>query len=127
MLGDLPPSSSETGMILSAATRPMARPVAVPPVNVTFETPGWATSAAPVTAPVPGSTDSRPFGRPASSASLASSSASSGVNSDGRSEEHTSELQSLMLISYAVFCLKKKNKINTDARTYTDDLYITQQ
>src|SRR3546814_2415111 len=30
----------------------------------------------------------------------------------GRSEEHTSELQSLMRISYAVFCLKKKNKYN---------------
>src|SRR3546814_5129565 len=30
--------------------------------------------------------------------------------SPGRSEEHTSELQSLMRISYAVFCLKKKNK-----------------
>src|SRR3546814_3343059 len=30
-----------------------------------------------------------------------------------RSEEHTSELQSLMRISYAVFCLKKKNTINT--------------
>src|SRR3546814_4319612 len=30
-----------------------------------------------------------------------------------RSEEHTSELQSLMRISYAVFCLKKKNKIKT--------------
>src|SRR3546814_1399079 len=29
----------------------------------------------------------------------------------GRSEEHTSELQSLMRISYAVFCLKKKKKI----------------
>src|SRR3546814_4803743 len=29
-----------------------------------------------------------------------------------RSEEHTSELQSLMRISYAVFCLKKKNQIN---------------
>src|SRR3546814_2595499 len=29
---------------------------------------------------------------------------------DQRSEEHTSELQSLMRISYAVFCLKKKNK-----------------
>src|SRR3546814_6719551 len=29
-----------------------------------------------------------------------------------RSEEHTSELQSLMRISYAVFCLKKKNKID---------------
>src|SRR3546814_2789541 len=30
---------------------------------------------------------------------------------DARSEEHTSELQSLMRISYAVFCLKKKNNI----------------
>src|SRR3546814_4600608 len=30
----------------------------------------------------------------------------------GRSEEHTSELQSLMRISYAVFCLKKKNQKN---------------
>src|SRR3546814_11333226 len=30
-----------------------------------------------------------------------------------RSEEHTSELQSLMRISYAVFCLKKKNHIQT--------------
>src|SRR3546814_9512598 len=30
----------------------------------------------------------------------------------GRSEEHTSELQSLMRISYAVFCLKKKNTNN---------------
>src|SRR3546814_9412615 len=30
--------------------------------------------------------------------------------SQGRSEEHTSELQSLMRISYAVFCLKKKTK-----------------
>src|SRR3546814_2007265 len=35
----------------------------------------------------------------------------------GRSEEHTSELQSLMRISYAVFCLKKKNK------TYTHLVY----
>src|SRR3546814_1661690 len=31
-----------------------------------------------------------------------------------RSEEHTSELQSLMRISYAVFCLQKKNKPNTE-------------
>src|SRR3546814_3533936 len=31
---------------------------------------------------------------------------------ESRSEEHTSELQSLMRISYAVFCLKKKNKTN---------------
>src|SRR3546814_1873411 len=32
---------------------------------------------------------------------------------EARSEEHTSELQSLMRISYAVFCLKKKKKLNT--------------
>src|SRR3546814_5140798 len=32
-----------------------------------------------------------------------------------RSEEHTSELQSLMRISYAVFCLKKKNKQTQDS------------
>src|SRR3546814_3388314 len=32
---------------------------------------------------------------------------------DKRSEEHTSELQSLMRLSYAVFCLKKKNRKHT--------------
>src|SRR3546814_5213912 len=32
------------------------------------------------------------------------------ADSRGRSEEHTSELQSLMRISYAVFCLKKNNR-----------------
>src|SRR3546814_4746935 len=32
----------------------------------------------------------------------------------GRSEEHTSELQSLMRISYAVFCLKKKKQKTAD-------------
>src|SRR3546814_7966944 len=36
----------------------------------------------------------------------------------GRSEEHTSELQSLMRISYAVFCLKKKK--NTPTHTYSN-------
>src|SRR3546814_2977239 len=37
------------------------------------------------------------------------------IHGEWRSEEHTSELQSLMRISYAVFCLKKKNihNINT--------------
>src|SRR3546814_10774945 len=37
----------------------------------------------------------------------------------GRSEEHTSELQSLMRISYAVFCLKKK----TNNKHHTPQLY----
>src|SRR3546814_10449774 len=36
-----------------------------------------------------------------------------------RSEEHTSELQSLMRISYAVFCLKKKNNTRKQHKTNT--------
>src|SRR3546814_1356293 len=36
----------------------------------------------------------------------------SAMHNGSRSEEHTSELQSLMRISYAVFCLKKKTKIH---------------
>src|SRR3546814_5204438 len=35
-----------------------------------------------------------------------------------RSEEHTSELQSLMRLSYAVFCLKKKKRITCTHKTY---------
>src|SRR3546814_10224916 len=42
-----------------------------------------------------------------------------------RSEEHTSELQSLMRISYAVFCLKKKNKKNIKHTEATKILCIT--
>src|SRR3546814_8236510 len=38
--------------------------------------------------------------------------------SEQRSEEHTSELQSLMRISYAVFCLKKKNKNKYNTTQY---------
>src|SRR3546814_5354035 len=52
------------------------------------------------------------------------------LSDDGlRSEEHTSELQSLMRISYAVFCLKKKYKLLTltttsESTTYTIYLLI---
>src|SRR3546814_3463793 len=41
------------------------------------------------------------------------------TNVVARSEEHTSELQSLMRISYAVFCLKKKKIDNTSTQTNT--------
>src|SRR3546814_5450456 len=41
-----------------------------------------------------------------------------------RSEEHTSELQSLMRISYAVFCLQKKNNIN---KTNTKTIIISHE
>src|SRR3546814_5732012 len=44
------------------------------------------------------------------------------VERQGRSEEHTSELQSLMRISYAVFCLKKKNTV-----TYSTYIVDNQQ
>src|SRR3546814_10255001 len=51
-------------------------------------------------------------------------SASDARTVEQRSEEHTSELQSLMRISYAVFCLKKKkarkNKINTNHKWHRD-------
>src|SRR3546814_5849671 len=43
-----------------------------------------------------------------------------------RSEEHTSELQSLMRISYAVFCLKKKKKKNNTHLRERSILYKTQ-
>src|SRR3546814_7549745 len=43
---------------------------------------------------------------------------------DARSEEHTSELQSLMRISYAVFCLKTKNNIHNEQQ-YTHTQHPT--
>src|SRR3546814_4541884 len=46
-----------------------------------------------------------------------------GVPAGLRSEEHTSELQSLMRISYAVLCLKKKTELNND--TQQDNNHIT--
>src|SRR3546814_7457214 len=47
------------------------------------------------------------------------------VRTDMRSEEHTSELQSLMRISYAVFCLKKKKHTITDDHTHISHRQIT--
>src|SRR3546814_9415730 len=41
-----------------------------------------------------------------------------------RSEGHTSELQSLMRISYAVFCLKKKKTTNTTMSIYNEQTII---
>src|SRR3546814_3853240 len=41
-----------------------------------------------------------------------------------RSEEHTSELQSLMRISYAVFCLKKKNRIEPTMKTNSNKITL---
>src|SRR3546814_9944400 len=56
---------------------------------------------------VPVST-TKPVGNTCAPALAASASRTAVVSGRSRSEEHTSELQSLMRISYAVFCLKKK-------------------
>src|SRR3546814_2665621 len=63
------------------------------------------------------------LGTPATADSVAGLAADAVIVATGRSEEHTSELQSLMRISYAVFCLKKnKNqKVN-----YTQTINNTQ-
>src|SRR3546814_9141171 len=61
--------------------------------------------------PPPAISAGNPYIRRATGASISSPSRCAAVRR--RSEEHTSELQSLMRISYAVFCLKKKTKKKT--------------
>src|SRR3546814_7562828 len=72
---------------------------------------GWCTPAAAV---LPRSMRRGPCGVNWCDARSACNECSTG---ESGSEEHTSELQSLMRISYAVFCLKKKNKQN--GKNYT--------
>src|SRR3546814_5010576 len=64
----------------------------------------------------PGTMVAKLFSSPSANAS------SSAARSARRSEEHTSELQSLMRISYAVFCLKKKKTI-----TRHDHIHISKE
>src|SRR3546814_3827597 len=75
-----------------------------------------AASAAPC------ATASRPPPNSASIAATAATASASRPAPSPRSEEHTSELQSLMRISYAVFCLKKKKtkqqNIHTKSREH---------
>src|SRR3546814_1863478 len=59
-------------------------------------------------------------GAPSSSKSSASRSTMVPPSCSARSEEHTSELQSLMRISYAVFCLTKKNNITKQIHADND-------
>src|SRR3546814_5474779 len=60
------------------------------------------------------------FGRTTGSGS---GGAGTGSGAAMRSEEHTSELQSLMRISYAVFCLKKKNTTHEQTQNHTNNLH----
>src|SRR3546814_267094 len=116
MNGALPPSSIETRFMSSAHCAISRLPTAVEPVKLSLRTLGLAVISPPIAAASwPVTMFSTPGGRPARSASTPSASAEYGVCVAGlqttvqRSEEHTSELQSLMRISYAVFCLKNKS------------------
>ena len=64
MNGDLPPSSSEIRLRFPAAARTIERPVSVEPVKAILSTPGWSTSAAPATSPMPGVMLTTPGGKP---------------------------------------------------------------
>src|SRR3546814_4406720 len=57
------------------------------------------------------------FSRPVPAAHRSSGGAARDGPARARSEEHTSELQSLMRISYAVFCLKQTNKASATRNT----------
>jgi hypothetical protein len=83
MLGDLPPSSSETRARWSAAPRITDCPVAEEPVKAILATSGWRTSAAPAPSPRPVTTLTTPSGKPASSITAASSRVEAGETSDG--------------------------------------------
>src|SRR3546814_1472639 len=63
----------------------------------------------------------QPFAAPADHAADMAADAAI-TDQDDRSEEHTSELQSLMRISYAVFCLKKKKKNHNQLTTHNDGI-----
>src|SRR3546814_4511345 len=84
------------------------------PYATLFRSPGFP--AGPVLAAVRRLRAARLVGRPthagAADAGGAFPRRGSAVAGGGRTEEHTSELQSLMRISYAVFCLKKKTTIH---------------
>src|SRR5947209_9226185 len=115
MNGDLPPSSSESFLWVSAVALRMARPTSVEPVNAILSTSGCFTSASPVE-PSPVTMFTTPGGNATSWQMCAKASAVKGVNSAGfkttvfpvRSEEHTSELQSRQYLVCRLL-LEKKN------------------
>ena len=83
MLGDFPPSSSETRFTVAAASRMMPWPTAVEPVNAILSTSACLTSAAPAVRPSPATTLKAPAGNPAACATSAKSRAVSGVSEAG--------------------------------------------
>ncbi|MCY1443934.1 hypothetical protein D9M71_603770 [compost metagenome] len=62
MVGDLPPSSRVTRVMLSMAALPICLPTSVEPVKVSLSTPGWRVRATPALRPVPVTTLNTPAG-----------------------------------------------------------------
>jgi hypothetical protein len=83
MLADLPPSSSVTRLIDSAAPRAIVRPTSVDPVKAIFATSGCSTRRCPQVRPGPATTLTTPSGIPASAAISAKRRAVRGVSSAG--------------------------------------------
>src|SRR3546814_5371460 len=85
------------------------------PYTTLFRSPEAGTGSSPRTA------GSSPSAKPASEGRAAATRAPTRSwpckRTTARSEEHTSELQSLMRISYAVFCLKKKKKTHNKSQS----------
>src|SRR5208282_1593560 len=87
IIGDLPPSSSDTRLRLSVALLLISLPTSVEPVNAILSTPACATSAAPVVSPSPVKMLTTPGGKPASRIRSPRRSADSGVCSAGFSTQ----------------------------------------
>ena len=79
MLGDLPPSSSDTRFTVAAASRMISLPSSLLPVKAILSTPGWVTIGMPTVRPPPLTTLMTPRGTPHSSKPLASSITDKGV------------------------------------------------
>src|SRR3546814_9772871 len=107
-----PPRSTRTDTRFPYATlvrSPWARPLDDhTPTPAAAATTSQPVTARTIRAATPAAT-SQPRSRPGSTAPAAARVA-------GRSEEHTSELQSLMRLSYAVFCLNKNTNTHTIGR-----------
>src|SRR3546814_5245773 len=96
---------SEFSTICASAAR---KPASSAPTNGRF-----ASETIAATSPTAGLTTGSPAAIASITAIGACSLSDESASRSKRSEEHTSELQSLVRISYAVFCLKKKTKYTT--------------
>src|SRR3546814_5956694 len=122
-MGRRPPKSTRTDTLVPYTTRVRAAPP--PPSVVPLPVPGRIGSNRSLPAESPTPSPIVAANSPAPTARRSNHDAGSpppplppppGADNIRRSEEHTSELQSLMRISYAVFCLKKKKTTNKKSR-----------